>query len=419
MPQDFSYIFSLGTIPSLILKMLGAIGEIFSVWWWIFPPFILLPLFLRAWLWWRRELWESNQKYTLLEIIPPREVLKPFSSMEYVFTTLWSLHSSTEGIRNFRKKWLMGKRCMYFSIEIAGIGPTPHFFLRINSEHLGSVRAAFYSQYPDMGFREVTESYDKGVSWDIPDEKWDMYGMDIVPVKSDIYPIRTYSQFFETRPDSKEEKRIDPINTLLEGINELKDDEQLWIQMRVEPVTGRESDYMERGRKLINKLVYRTGSKGRMPNEGGIPPEMKLTPRERDVVKLIEDKIGKYVFKTNIRCLYLGRRGVFNSGRKALAEQYFAGFSAPDINMLMKWRKTKTKILHFLIKRRLYLRKKRIFRRYILRETALYPRRSPEFILSTEELATIFHIPVAAGSIGASMEKAESKKSSHPIDLPV
>jgi hypothetical protein len=130
------------------------VTKIIFNWWWIVLPFALWPFFRSAWLWWRQEEWEKREKYILLEIIPPKENLQPFSSMEHILSNIWSIYSSVEGIKNFRKKWIMGRRLYFVTFEIVSVGPHPRFFIRVREEHKDSVRVAFYSQYTEMEFRE-------------------------------------------------------------------------------------------------------------------------------------------------------------------------------------------------------------------------------------------------------------------------
>jgi hypothetical protein len=409
---------------------LGIIWQIISVWWWVFFPLILFFPFKNAWLWWRRELWENQQKYMLLEMIMPREVMKPFTSMEHILSTVWSIHSSIEGIKNFKKKWWIGKRLQHFAIEIVGDGQKPHFYIRVNREHIDSLKVALFSQYPDLEIKEVRESYTRAVSWNLPDKRWDMYGFDVVLGKPDPYPIKTYRQFFEEKPENtKEEKRIDPINTLLESLNQLMDGEQIWIQIKVAPVSSDDTNYRVVGKSVINKLVHRSEKKSNLiadtlapqkkeDSKELIPPEMKLTPREREIVKAVEDKLGKNAYLCHIRCLYFGRKRIFNRSRKSLAENYFSSFSMPDLNTFKKFGKTKTKILHFIIKRRLYLRKRKMLRRYLLRENPLFPRTGGSFVLSVEELATIFHPPIGLTTVGTMINKVDARKSEAPENLP-
>ena len=42
-----------------------------------------------------------------------------------------------------------------------------------------------------------------------------------------------------------------------------------------------------------------------------IPPEMKLTPGEREIITGVEQKMAKRGFRTNIRFIYLGKKDVF------------------------------------------------------------------------------------------------------------
>jgi hypothetical protein len=150
-----------------------------------------------------------------------------------------------------------------------------------------------------------------------------------------------------------------------------------------------------------------------------IPPEMKLTPREREIVQEVENKIGKNVFQTNMRCLYFGEKRIYEAARKSLGEEFFSSFSRPDLNTIKKDSRTKTRIWHFFIKRRLLIRKHRIFRRYIMRETMLYPDPGGTYIMNTEELATIFHPPIEANKVGTMLTQVHSKKGEAPVNLPI
>ena len=93
-------------------------------------------------------------------------------------------------------------------------------------------------------------------------------------------------------------------------------------------------------------------------------------------------------------------------------------FNTQDLNAFKPNKKTMThiskKILQFVFKnRRLYLRKKRMFRFYTRR------RFSEDFsILNTEELATLYHLPI--GMVRApTLERLETKKGEPPASLPI
>lgn len=400
-------------------KILLLFGQIFLAWAWILFPLILFGLSIKIWLWWRQEKWETKQNYVLLEIIPPPENKKPFKSMELFFSNVWGIYSSLKLVKIINK-WIHGRKMYHLSLEITNIDEQIHMYIRARAEHRDTIEAAIYSQFPNSEIRAVRD-YIEEIPFHTPNKKWNLYGFDLKLNKPDVYPIKTFSSFFEERSDpSKEEKRIDPIVVLFEGLKRLKPDEQIWLQIRIQPTTSRESNYLERGRRIINKLTFRDQKPPTREEkkESFIPPEMKLTAREREIVKAIETKISKPVFKTNIRCLYFGRREIFQRGRRTLAEQYFNGFNTTDLNSAQKWSKTKTRIYNFFVKRRLFFRKRNIFRRYILRETPLFPKNQEEktFILNTEELATIFHFPVEAEHLGSFV--SADKKAEAPYNLP-
>lgn len=393
-----------------------------SLWWWLFLPFILWPLFWRAWLWWRREEWEKRQRYSLLEIIPTPKLEQPMASMEQVFSTWWGVYSSLSGIKNFKKKWLIGRRPYYLNLEIISIGPYPHFYLRCNEVHKESVIAALYGQFPEIIIRELDEikDYRTLINWNLPSKKWIMYGFDLKNIRDEVYPIKTYKRFFEERWELvREEKRIDPLNTLLEGLSQLKEGkEQIWIHFRIAPVTPKDKPYFIRGKRLVDKLSHREEAAVKTAEGGWVPPEMKLTSREKEIVHAIEIKLGKLVFDSNIRVIYFAHPDVYHAKRRVLAEQYFDGFYTRDLNSLVRWGRTKSRIRHFFPVRRLYIRNRRLFRNYILRETPLFPKSGATYVLDTEELATMFHPPIAIEKLGSYLPRLRGKMGEAPIELP-
>ena len=308
----------------------------------------------------------------------------------------------------------------YVTCEVSSKGNEPHMYIRCREVHKDTIEAALYSQFPDAEIREVRD-YVENIPFNVPNKGWNMYGFDEKLMKPDPYPIKTYSTFFEERQDTaSEEKRIDPIGVLFEGLDRLKPEEQIWLQIRIQPITAKDSNYLRLGKQLVDKLTYRKkGTKAEKKQKEGsfIPPEMKLTAREREIVQAIENKLGKQAFKVNIRCLYFGKRDIFQRGRRTLAEQYFSGFNTQDLNSMKKWRRTKTRIYHFFTRRRLFIRQRRMFRRFLLREVVLYPKKEGNFVLNTEELATMFHFPVSARSLGTLLPRVHSKKSEGPEDI--
>ena len=82
--------------------------------------------------------------------------------------------------------------------------------------------------------------------------------------KEDAYPIRTYEKFFEPQGEriSAEEKRIDPIISLLEAMSKLGPGEHYWVQFTTVPVGDYdEPEWRKEGQKIINKISKRPEKK--------------------------------------------------------------------------------------------------------------------------------------------------------------
>jgi hypothetical protein len=435
-------------ISSLILTII-------KNWWWFILLIILYFPSKFLYLWWIRwEVWYKKQNWILLEVKPPKEILKPFKAMENVFSILWGVYDGA----NWRERWCEGeliKGPYWISFEIASLGGEIHFFLRVLKIHREMVEAAIYSQYPDAEI-SLADDYTKNVPPDIPNKDWDLYGEDYSLIREDTYPIKTYLAFFEPRGEAvtQEEKRIDSIDSLLESLTKLKPSEQFWFQIVAAPILDKDIPWKTAGEKLRDKLARRkvppkprsllqevadviiTGTPTVSPPkvEEFLPPEMKLTPGERETLAAVENKISKYGFKTWIRIIYLHKREEpYFIGNNKIVRAYLNQFLAHGLNGFVYWGPARTRIHYVFRKRRLYMRKRNQFRHYIERLPSTFPRSMegnlPLFhigpkgpgiratiILNTEELATIYHLPSKV--IVPTLPYVEAKKGGPPPELP-
>jgi len=438
------------------------IFQILKSWWWFFFPIIFwfpAKALYRWWLTW--EVWYPKNKWLLLEIKPPREVVKPFSAMENVFSMLWGIIDSP----NWREIWCEGAQTLgwglWFSFEITSFGGEIHFFMRIPQPFRTNAEAVIYSQYPEAEI-SLAEDYTQNVPKDVPNQKWDLYSEDYSLMKPDHFPIKTYSTFFEKEAEEKrvmEEKRIDPMDSLLEGFSKLQSGEQLWLQIVCNPVTDGMFPWVAKGREAADKIARRPAPakpksmieeaaeiliKGKAGEEKKekpmelIAPELRLTPGEKEILTAIENKIKKNGYQCWIRQVYLCKLDEPHSfGNYKLVRTYLMSqFSAQNLNTFIYYGPTRTRIHYWLRERRLFLRKRKQFRNYVERVPSLFPRTftgEPFFpyghyqglhpgiratiILNTEELATIFHFP--AKIITPAIAPVEVKKAGPPPGLPV
>jgi len=435
------------------------IFQILKNWWWFFSPIILWFPAKTLYLWWIRwEVWYPKFNWILLEIKPPREILKPFSAMENLFSMLWGIID----LPNWRERWCGGELPLggglWFSCEIASFGGEIHFYMRIPEFFRNTAESRIYSQYPEAEI-SLVEDYTKKVPQNIPNEKWDIYSEDYSLFKEDYYPIKTYSMFFEKEVEEKrvmEEKRIDPIDSLLEGLSRLQSGEQAWLQIVCNPITETSFfPWVRIGRAAADKIAKRPTPKKSKPmiQEAAeilisgpseeeaerlelIAPELRLTPGEREILTAVENKIKKYGYQCWIRQAYLCKKDEpYSYGNYKLLRNYLMSqFMVQNLNTLVYWGGTRTRIHYWLKERRLYLRKRQQLRRYIERMPSLWPRTmtgKPLFpgpiytgpgirgtiVLNIEELATLYHFP--AKIITPTIAPVEAKKGGPPPELPM
>ena len=385
----------------------------------------------------------SKQRFLLLEIKLPKITVKPIRAMETVMT---SMHQVLYHPPDWWEKWIDGQIQLGINLEIASFGGIIHFYIRTPSSYRDSVEASIYSQYPEA---EITEAddYTKYVPQSIPNKEWDLFGADYKMLADDHFPIRTYKDF-ETEHEVTEEQKVDPVATLLESFSKVKPGEQFWIQISAEPVSEKPlMKWLAEGRGIRDKLARRPDPEGppnpiiqeaakilitghpsdvkKVEERDIIPPEMKLTPGEREIITKMEEKMSKVCFKTYIRFIYLGKRDTWFKPNFRLAFAFFNAYATlnlnnlqPDGNILTKIHKHWFLPLNAIRLRRHYLRCRKLFRNYIKRFSPFFPRSGGTFMLNAEEMASIFHFPSRAVAPGAEAIRVEAKKGAVPADLP-
>lgn len=405
-------------------------------WWWLPLPFVLYPHFLFFWKFYKNEQYDSGVEKIVLEVRIPKEVTKPMKAMEQVIAGFHGVHD----VFTWRETWLEGEFQYSIALEIASFEGEIHFFIRMPAVFRSVIESNIYSQYPDAEI-SLAEDYTNFVPHDIPNDEWDIFGFDFIATKEDPYPIKTYRDFEEIK-ELKEEKRLDPLAGLLEGMASVGPGEYMWLQIIAKPVRE-EIPWQKKGKELVDKLVYREKKilsfpsifkeaadvliSGKPPGqepveEKGvelIPPEMKLTPGEREIVKAIEGKIGKFGFITNIRCLYIAKRNVFLKAKSRMFYGFFKNVSTENLNGLKPWTRTLPKVQWFLKKIRTYAKQRAIFLRYKRRFPPLFPKKGGTYILVTDELATLYHFPGRTVVPAPAVPRVEAKKGEAPPELPV
>ena len=203
------------SVLSAILPYFGVIALAFIAW--------------RIWVHYVQQDFISGIDFVLLEVVPPREVLRSPRAMELFFTNAlyhWSMKGGQE-------EYWQGAVWFWFSLEIVSIEGQVHFYVRTPSRLKGLVETQIYSQYPQAQVR-VADDYTLAID-EISDESdWGLWGCEFGLDKPEAYPIKTYVDFGLDK-DPKEEYKIDPISPIIEFMGSIGKGEQVWIQIVVRP----------------------------------------------------------------------------------------------------------------------------------------------------------------------------------------
>ena len=410
---------------------------IFLSYWWIWLPIALFFVLRWIWLDYLHKKFIDGLQWITLEVRFPRETTKTPKAMEQFFT---GLHAVEKRLK-FKDKYLKGEIPTWFSIEIVGRGGMIHIFVRTQSKFRNLIESSLFSQYPDAEIIEI-EDYVNSFPQGTPGQEYDLWGTELILTQPDAYPIRTYPFFFQ---EKEAEERTDPIANLFEFLSSLGPKEQVWMQILINPTND---DWKKDAEKLVAKILgkevktSKSGSlvvkeaqgwasaftKGITDILFGVTEKSEekkeakdvaayLSSGQKDVVAAIEENIAKLGFKTVIRYMYWGYADAFVKDKISSLGGFFKQFNTQNLNGF-KPNKKMTTGPGKIFKKNTELKRKRFF-------VGLYKKRffpfakfkSRGFVLNTEELATVFHIPSKYVKV-AKMPTVEAKKGGPPITLP-
>jgi hypothetical protein len=233
---------------------------------------------------------------------------------------------------------------------------------------------------------------------------------------------------------------IDPLSSLADVIAAIPPGQQIWLQIIVMPIDDRV--WIKETKKVIDKLAKREVKaepffvvkvlkevidifsyafqyifnpiefeEEKKKEEG--PLIFRLTPVEQEVLKAVEESLNKRAFETKIRFIYVGRREGFDKSFVSGVLGSVSQFNDPNLNSLAPDNSTKTYANYFFKESRLLWAQRKIFARYLDRDTD-----GPVFILNSEELATIYHMPDMS-AMSPAIARVAAKKGGPPVNLPM
>ncbi len=401
----------------------------------VWVPIILIGILWDMWLTTKREQFIDTMEWTSLEVRIPKEVFKSPLAMELVL--IKAIHQ-TGGIDTWLKRYIQGSVLSWFSLEIVSIEGKIFFIIRTQKKFRNLIESQIYAQYPQAEINELSEDYAEQVPRFTKNGDWLLWGAEFKLSKPDPYPIKTYVDYGLDKASTtlEAEQQIDPITLTLEYMGSLKAGEQMWFQILVrahhakqfhKPGTWFEKrELKDLADEEIKKIFEKSKFK---PKDKDYPEGSHMSKGQQDVVSAIERKMEKLQFDCGIRALYIAKKDKFDpsniTGMNAILKQYntanLNGFGLTNNTSFdYPWQ-------DYSGNRAIKL-KREIFDAYRARAFFYPPHKSIKvagkkvyrkpMVLSSEELATIYHFPGRVSET-PSFKRIESKKAEPPVDLPI
>lgn len=426
--MDFIHVLGFDELYRSVVSIILGFLRWFPYW----GPIFFGGLFWYDWVHYVQAKWRANIKWVLLEIKLPKEIHKTPAAMEIALGALYQ--TGNEGTWYDRN--ILGKQRDWFSLEMVSLEGAVKFFIRTNDRNKNVIEAQLYAQYPDIEIYEVPD-YTRYVDYRIGGSEWEMISEEHKLKKADPYPIKTYIDFGLDKEGIKEEFKIDPITSIIEYLGAIGKGEQLWIQIMVRAAKDRYhkkdgslGSWKDEGKAEIEKIMKRD-----QKTDEGFAKFFMTTKGEQDVIAAIERSIDKLGFDCGIRTIYLAKKDKYSFKQINAMKGIFRAFSSDNLNSFalhdctfgwdFPWQ-SYISFKRFFIFPEITFNKnyfierarKKQFDAYKYRSWFYPPRKLRPFVLTAEELATIYHFPGGVAQT-PTFGRIPSRKGEAPVDLPI
>lgn len=391
----------------------------------VWVPLLLLVTAWQMWLAYIRIHFVHSQKYVLLEIKLSADIQKSPRAMEVMLDYLYQTGSH----KNYTEAFWDGKVRPWFSLEIAGIDGNVHFFIWTNEKMRNIIEAQIYAQYPTVEIYEVPD-YMRGVVHD--PSKMGMWATYFKLTDDDVYPIKTYVDYGMVEQEgADEEVKIDPITPVIEYLGSLKKGEQVWYQILIQAhrkEKGTDARLFTRpdwkGRIDSAIKQKREDLKEKVPSitgDGMVELGRAPTKGERDTVEALERSKSKWPFEVAIRGIYIATNDAFNvPSIPALINSMRQYSSASGNGFKLGWFTDPDRVwedFRRIRRNRMERQMLEAFKRRSFFQAPFKNFRAKPYILTSEELATIYHFPGGV-STTPTFARISSRKAEAPTNLP-
>lgn len=384
----------------------------------LWMPIILVVVFANLWMDYVRTQQIINTEYTLLEIVIPTEITQSPLAMETVLNVMYHTGEPAE----FIERYWDGKTNPQFSLEIVSFEGTVRFFVRTRTKLKDFVTAQLYAHYPTVEIQEVDDYMDR-LRYD--KDTMELFGIETKLLKPDPYPIKTYVEFGLDK-ETKEEYKVDPINSIIEFMGSLGKGEyclfQLIIRSHEKKVKGKEDllVWQHGAQAEVDKILRRDPKtkSSEAKTEEGYPVFPSFSDEERRVADAILRNTAKKPFESGVRIIYMAYKDNFRTGLRNALPTMMRSFESHGLNgfkpifrtvFVWKWQDP--------FGTRKLFRRKEIYEAYRWRSYLQAPYERPFYILSAEEVASVFHFPGRVAQT-PTLTRSPTKKAGAPSNLP-
>lgn len=391
-------------------------------------PIPLAILALKLWSHYKKETTALEAKWTLLEIQIPREIAKSPSAMELFFSNTFD-----------PKLW--------FSLEMVSIDGRVHFYIRTQNNIKDLVQTQIYAQYPQAKVVEIEDyvfdipKYDKNGDWYV-------WGCEYSKKKDDFLPLKTYKAYGEEmRAGTKEEFKVDPITPIIELLGSLSKGQQLWIQILAKhsgkkyysKKKEKKVEFSEAAPEFLLELL-KPYTKVQKNEKGETDLDIRTPKTIEPVVKAVSEQLGQLHFECGIRVIALSDKKIITedqfNGLSRSAKLIFRQFTLANSNELERinttefedeWKDPIGTTMNKFKRRLLDSYRLRMFFHPPMILDLEFPKwlkifaptgKPKVFVLSSEELASIFHFPGMVSET-PSFKRVETKIAKPPSNLPI
>lgn len=337
-------------------------------------PALLAYLAWPLWLSFMRQRYIAGIPYAVVELVPGPDTPQTPKAMELVF---YSLYHRTEITPH---DFLFGASRLSWSFEIYASEGGMRFFVRVPRSHLPAFESRIRAEYHDIEMYEVRD-----YSREIPFHASSMHAAmrEFTLAKPDPYPLATYV--------SREES--DPFSEMLDGLS-AGAGEHFLISYIIRPHQRERTGYFKDPSDSLHEDAHRAIA-GILGTRGELHA---LPPAQQSLVAAIEAGLRKPSFDCGIRALYIAERRRYDENRARKIEGLFSRFGDSTLNEFASYdpldrapflaRETFAALPH--------VRENHLVELYRRRAFFTTPYVGAAFVLNTEELATVFHLPQSA-----------------------